>query len=300
MTKVTETDKLAKILATMMEREADREQERRDREAREQNKREEEYERRETERARREDKRDKETREMILALREAQPAVPQTVYIDNTKLPKMTDGEDIETFLELFEAAMEDNNIPQAKWKGKVHAALDSETKLKIRDIIRDPASTYDNLKDALIGWGALTFSHTSENLMTGKRGKTLDLTLRQATYKWQRLLEKLSSEAADIPQVRTSIDVAIARFNTSPELKTYLDMKGDFNKGIFCRNADEWLATQPSGTKWSKRQTTTTSPYDRPQSSRPYRPTSACFHCGRMGHYSRDCRTKAAENRSI
>ena len=172
---------------------------------------------------------------MILALREAQPAVPQTVYIDNTKLLKMTDGEDIETFLELFEAAMEDNHIHQAKWKGKVHAALDSETKLKIRDIIRDPASTYDNLKDALIGCGALTFSHASENLMTGERGKTLNSTLRQAIYKWQRLLEKLSSEAADIPQACTSIAVAIARFNTSPELKTYLDMKGDFNKDIFC-----------------------------------------------------------------
>ena len=49
ISKVTETDKLAKILATMMEREADREQERHDREAREQNKREEEYERREAE-----------------------------------------------------------------------------------------------------------------------------------------------------------------------------------------------------------------------------------------------------------
>ena len=74
MSKLSKMDKLAKILATMMERtEADRvrDEERREREAREQVnrelKREEEQERREEERARREERRAKETRDMIQA-----------------------------------------------------------------------------------------------------------------------------------------------------------------------------------------------------------------------------------------
>ena len=208
MAKLSETDKLAKILASMMERDAERDQERRDREIeREQLRRE-----REEERQRREDRCDKETREMILALREAQPVVPQTIHIDSTKLPKMTDTEDIETFLELFEIAMEDNHIPQAKWKSKVHAALTSDAKLRIRDVIKDPTSTYQTLKDALIGCGALTFSHASENIMTSEGGKNFTLTLRQSIQKGEKWLEKLSSEAETIPQACTSISVAINR----------------------------------------------------------------------------------------
>jgi len=42
---------------------------------------------------RREGRRAKETRDMIEALRKAQPAVPQTVFIEHTKLPKMSKGE---------------------------------------------------------------------------------------------------------------------------------------------------------------------------------------------------------------
>jgi len=148
MSKGSETDKLVKILAAVMERsEADRarDEERRARD-------EEERERREEEKSRREERRAKETREMILALREAQLVVPQTVHIDNTKLPTMSEGEDVEVFLDLFESAMVDNHIPEDKWRGKMHASLDTATKLKVRDLIRNPDVTYQEVKDALIG----------------------------------------------------------------------------------------------------------------------------------------------------
>ena len=237
---------------------------------------------------------------MIAAIGEAQPAIPQTVFIDNTKLPKMKEGEEVEPFLEMFELAMEDNNIPQAKWKGKIHAALTTETKLRVRDIFRDPGSTYENLKDALIGCGALTFSHASENLMTAEKGKTLTLPLRQAIHKWKRLLGRISNGIDDKDKTLTAIAVSIARYNTTHDLKTYLDTKGNFEKDAFCRNADEWLATQTTGTKWSRKSVNTTSPYDRPASNnKPYRPSNACFHCGKPGHYSRDCRTRLVEGRS-
>ena len=147
MSKVSETDNLAKVLAAMMQRDEERrvrEDERRIRDeeekARRQERWEEEQARREEERGKREERRARETREMIEALREAQPAVPQTVNIANTKLPTMIEGEDVEVYLDLFEAALTDNNIPENKWRGKMHAALDTNTKLKVKDLMRDPA----------------------------------------------------------------------------------------------------------------------------------------------------------------
>ena len=95
MSKLSETDKLANILSNMMEKnELDRlrDEEKRIERARRD---EEKQERWEEEQLRRKERRAKETRDMIEALREAQPAVPQTVFIENTKLPKMSDGEDI-------------------------------------------------------------------------------------------------------------------------------------------------------------------------------------------------------------
>jgi len=75
---------------------------------------------------------------MLLAIKEAQPAVPQTVRIENVKVPKMTKNEDAEIFIKLFEAALNDNGIREDKWKEKLHAALDTTSKLKVKGVITD------------------------------------------------------------------------------------------------------------------------------------------------------------------
>ena len=201
----------------------------------------------------------------------------------------MTEGEDLTTFIELMEAAMEDNHIPPDQWKAKMHAALDSATKLKVRDTITNPGSTYAELKEALLGCGNLSFSHASESLMTGERGKVLTLPIRQAIQKWQRIIERMTSEATTIREACSYIAVVVARYNTSPDLKTYLDMKGDFTKDLFCRNVDEWLATKHPGIKWSKRGESYPMGY-RQSTGRPLqqgRNKGECYFCGKPGHFA-------------
>ena len=151
-------------------------------------------------------------------------------------------------------------------------------------------------LKDALIGCGALTFSHASENIMTSEGGKNFTLTLRQSIQKGEKWLEKLSSEAETIPQACTSISVAINRYNLNPDLKTFLDTKGDFNKDAFCRNADEWLATQPPGTKWYRATSQTDKALGNGSVSKPL---VTCFFCGKKGHFASECRARIAAEKA-
>ena len=62
--------------------------------------------------ARREGEREARQAQLITTLTEAQPTVPQTITIQNTKLPEMKEANDMELFITMFEAALRSNNIP--------------------------------------------------------------------------------------------------------------------------------------------------------------------------------------------
>ena len=67
--------------------------------------------------ARREEERKAREARLLTALKEAQPAVPQTITILNTKLPEMKDTDDTELFIAMFEAALRSNKILRCNGK---------------------------------------------------------------------------------------------------------------------------------------------------------------------------------------
>ena len=88
--------------------------------------------------------------------------------IVNHKLPDMKEGEEIDTFIAMFEAALRACDIPEEQWKAKLHTHLNPATKLRIQDTIQDHDATYDDIKEALLGYGNMTFSAAAETLMSG------------------------------------------------------------------------------------------------------------------------------------
>ena len=303
---------MADVMKLMLEMRANdkAEQERREIEREERSRiREEEMrrnnERREEDRERREEeiRREAERREerMLLAIKEAQPAVPQTVNLMNHKLPKMEPTDEIEQFVGLFEAALKAAKIPEEQWCSKLHAHINTDTKLKIHDTITNPDATYKDIKDALLGYSNVTFNSAAEKLMTADRGSMYKLPIRQFVDKMERYMEKLTKEAATEREIYQYLAVAHARSHLNSKLKAHFEFKGEFGKEQFCRLVEEWQTNQPIGVSWHKSSEASGSSDSKPtfRNNSSKKPGS-CFHCGKAGHFSRECRSRIAQERTL
>ena len=185
------------------------------------------------------------------ALKESQTVISQTVNIETTKLPDMRENENIETFITMFEAALRANQIPEGQWKARIHSLLTPRSKIRVQSVIQDPKSSYDDIKEALMGC-SMTFSAAAENLMSGERGHVYNLDHRQCS---EKLVSKVMGSAGTLREAAEQMAVAFMHYNLNPNLKTYVDMKGVFDINRFSQTLDEWESTQPTQTSCFKRQ---------------------------------------------
>ena len=152
------------------------------------------------------------------------------------------------------------NAVPENQWKNKLHAHLTYKTKFKVLKLIRNQDTTYEELKEALLGCSAMTFSSAAEEFFKGKKGKLAKLDPRQAAQKMLRLVGKLTQEAEDVQVVCEYITVVALRSWMVPELKTYVDMSKLAELQPFLRITEEWERSQPEGTPLFRKKNTTKS----------------------------------------
>ena len=212
----------------------------------------------------------------------------------------MKDSDDTELFMSLLEAALLSNNIPEDQWKNKLHSQLSMKAKLKIHSVMQDNNSTYKDIKDALLGCTAMSFSSAAEDFCTGERGRLTNLEPRQAIEKMARLAGKIMKEAVDITQALNLIAVAQTRSWLVPPLKTFIDMSQTFGLQEYISKIEEWEKSQPVGTACFKKTYPghqLTSTFNKPH---PYKKPITCFYCGKTGHVSRECRSRLAEERQV
>ena len=183
--------------------------------------------------------------------------------------------------------------VPESKWIPKLHAALDTDTKLSIKETIMNQDSIYAEIKQALVGQSHLTFTAASEAIMTLDQGGVAKLTIRQGIQKLTRLFEKATAEATSIREACLYSAVAVARFSLSPDVKQYIDVKGTFDCDHFCRSVEEWQRTHTGKPVWEQKHR---SQADRPQPRFGQgRKPGSCYHCGKGGHFAYECRSRLA-----
>ena len=149
---------------------------------------------------------------LIQTLKAAQTAKPPTVKLVDAKIPDMKEGEDIETYVAMFEAALTANGIEEEQWLAHLHAHLNTKTKIRIQAAIQNPDAVYQDIKDALLGCGAINFSTAAETLLTGDRGKVFTLDHRQCKDKLKRIAERVMTGAKTIREAAQMVAVAIVK----------------------------------------------------------------------------------------
>ena len=113
----------------------------------------------------------------------------------------------------------------------QTNAHLSLKAKSRIQMVIQDNDSTYEEVKEALLGCAAMTFSSAAEDVCTGERGRLFSIEPRQAITKIIRLLGKLTNDAETIQDALNSIGVAMTRNWLVPSLKSYVDMSRKFER---------------------------------------------------------------------
>ena len=219
----------------------------------------------------------------------------------NNKLPKMKEDDDLKLFVTLFEAALISAEVPRRDWKRCLHSQLTLNAKHKILHLLQNADSTYDELKEALMGCAAMTFGTATEAFFTGDRGKIAQLTPRQAAEKMRRWIGKVTQETDENEEALDYVTVAALRAWMVPDLKKYVDTSKINEMQSFLRIIEEWERSQTEGTPPFKK-ATLTSPNmtTRPgQSSQTgYKKNISCFFCGKLGHVSCDCRSRLASDK--
>ena len=137
----------------------------------------------------------------------------------------MRERDDLELFIHQLEAALIASDIPRHKWKRYIHSQLTPESKQKVIHLLQDVASSYDDIKAALMGCSAMSFAATAEAIFSSIGGEGEKPKPRQLANRIRRWVDKLFQEAETVEEAAEKVSVAYIRSKLIPEVKNYMDL---------------------------------------------------------------------------
>ena len=287
----------------------DREQERRVMEEKCERERRENEERREKERLEREreerireERREERQQQMILQLRASQPAVPQTVQITQSKLPVMTEKDDVEAFVNQLEIAMKSAGLPRTKWKHHMLTQLTVPAKEPIVALLDDEHVEYEEVKEALLSRKITSHAAAAEAYYSFNNRELLNLPLTQVFLKLKRWVVKMEEGAGTEDLRREKYVMGHVRSQLVPELKMLLDISKPQTAAEFEALVEQWSMSQPSKRPiYVSKATYSNKPYTYEMGTQgTYKKPVTCYACGKTGHMAKECRSKTGETPKV
>ena len=148
-----------------------------------------------------------------------------------------------------------------------------------------------------------MTFAVTAEEVFTGDKGNFLNLPTRLAGDKLVKWLEKMTEGTDTNKQFCNRVAMGVFRSHMVPDLKQYMDITKTTDWQEFHATIDQWDRSQPVKRNLYKHlvgyrygnQYGDSSRYNTTQGTNNTagNKTLTCFACGKLGHMSRECRSR-------
>jgi len=202
------------------------------------------------------------------------------------KIPAMTEGADLELYLQGLENEFTQANIPHDRWKSLVTPRLTPALKDHIGDLQADSSSSYQDIKDRLLDRVGQTCLQAGQQLFELRPKDICDKSSSQLLQMMERLIHRAVRGAATVQDAVVKICIARVRSLLSVEGQQHLDCwkiksKEDLRAALQSWESTRGYIVKDEQPRWSSQH----GQYRKP----------VCHKCQKPGHRAFECRAYPA-----
>ena len=199
------------------------------------------------------------------------------------KIPAMTEGSDLELYLQGLENEFTQARIPGDRWKSLLTPWLTPALKDHIGDLQADPSSTYSEIKDRLLDRVGQTSLQAGQQLFELRSKDIREKSSSQVIQMTERLINRALRGALTVQDAIVKIGIARIRSLMSIEGQQHLDSWRINSKEDLRAALQSWESTRGCIVKDEQ-------PHWNSHHGQFRKPV--CFKCQKPGHRAAECRS--------
>ena len=199
------------------------------------------------------------------------------------KIPAMTEGSDLELYLQGLENEFTQARISGDRWKSLLTPRLTPALKDHIGDLQADPSSTYSEIKDRLLDRVGQTSLQEGQQLFELRSKDIREKSLSQVIQMTERLINRALRGALTVQDAIVKIGIARIRSLMSIEGQQHLDSWRINSKEDLRAALQSWESTRGCIVKDEQ-------PRWNSQHGQFRKPV--CYKCQKPGHRAAECRS--------
>ena len=197
----------------------------------------------------------------------------------DVKVPRLTEQDDIVSYLTMFERLMAAFEVRRERWAYKLASNLSGKAQKAYASLPVDKAGDYDSLKEAVLRRYDITDESYRQRFRSGKRGK--DESNKELVTRLNDLATKWLKSKESREQVLDQIVLEQFLKTLPDDVRVFVQERSPGTSGEAAQLADDFLQARKE---------------DLANRDGNKRDGRKCLRCGKVGHLARECRTQVAE----